>query len=151
MMTRSLAAILHQRQRAGDAESFQVYERSRSAVTVSDARYGPAVRAIHESLLGRDRVMAWPGSLATEDFPLFGPAGTGIHGAPDVPVVYWVIGCVGPRRWRDTAPGGSAQDKMAALPPNHSGRFAVDPAPTLRSGITTMASAALGLLGPGRA
>ncbi len=150
-LTRTLAAILRERQQAGDTEAFHICERSRSAVTVSDSRYGAVVRGVHESLLGRDRVMAWPGSLATEDFPLFGPAGTGIYGPPDVPVVYWVIGCVGLERWRGTVPGGSPREKMAALPPNHSGRFAVDPVPTLRSGITTMASAALGLLGPGLA
>jgi amidohydrolase len=150
-MIRALEAILRERQRAGDVEAFHVVERSRSAATVNDPRYGTAVRRLHESLLGRDRVTAWPGSMATEDFPLFGPAGAGLYGAPAVPVVYWAIGCVGPRRWRGTVPGGSPRDKMAALPPNHSGRFAVDPVPTIRAGITTMASAALGLLGPGRA
>jgi hippurate hydrolase len=147
-MTRALAAILRERQRAGDVEGFRVCERSRSAVTASDSRYGPAVRRVHESLLGRDRVMAWPVSMATEDFSLFGPAGTSLYGGPEVPVVYWGIGCVGPERWQGTVPGGSAQDKIAALPPNHSGRFAVDPVPTIRAGITTMASAALGLLDP---
>jgi hippurate hydrolase len=147
-MTRALEAILRERQRAGDVEGFHVAERSRSAVTVSDPRYGGAVRRVHESVLGRDRVTAWPGSMATEDFPLFGPAGASLYGAPGVPVVYWGIGCVGPERWRSTVPGGSAQDKIAALPPNHSGRFAVDPVPTIRAGITTMASAALGLLDP---
>jgi amidohydrolase len=147
-MTRALEAILRERQRAGDAETFQVCERSRSAVTVSDSSYAAVVRRIHESLLGRDRVMAWPGSMATEDFSLFGPAGTGLYGAPGVPVVYWAIGCVGPRRWRRTVPGGSPQEKMTALPDNHSGRFAVDPVPTIRAGITTMTSAALGLLDP---
>jgi amidohydrolase len=147
-MTRVLETILRECQRAGDAEAFHVCERSRSAVTVSDSRYGTVVRRIHESLLGRDRVMAWPGSMATEDFSLFGPAGKSLYGGPDVPVVYWGIGCVGPERWQGTVPGGSPQNKMAALPPNHSGRFVVDPVPTIRAGITTMASAALGLLDP---
>jgi amidohydrolase len=148
-MTRALAAILSERQRAGEAESFHIRERSRSAVTVSDSTYGTAVRRIHEALLGRDRVMAWPGSMATEDFPLFGSAGASLYGGPDVPVVYWGIGCIGPQRWRDTAPGGSPREKMATLAPNHSGRFAVDPVATIRAGMTTMASAALGLLYPG--
>lgn len=146
-LTRALEAILRERQRAGHTEAFHVGQRSRSAITVNDARCGTVVRRVHESLLGRDRVVAWPGSMATEDFPLFGPRGTSIHGASDVAVVYWAIGCVGARRWRDTVPGGSLRDKMAALPPNHSSRFAVDPVPTIRAGITTMASAALGLLG----
>jgi hippurate hydrolase len=150
-MTRALEAILRERKRAGDAEAFHVRERSRSAVTANDPRYGAVVRRAHESLLGCDRVLAWPGSMATEDFSLFGPAGAGLYGPPDVPVVYWAIGCVGPRRWQGAAPGGSPQDKMAALPPNHSGRFAVDPVPTIRAGITTMASAALAVLDPGLA
>jgi hippurate hydrolase len=63
-------------------------------------------------------------------------------GLPAVPLVYWVLGSTGPRQWNATCPGGSAAEKLAALAPNHSSRFAPSPRLTVHTGIVAMAAAA---------
>ncbi|WP_328540363.1 amidohydrolase [Streptomyces sp. NBC_00344] len=121
---------------------------SRSHPTVSDASAATAVRDIHEHVLGPERVAGWLPSTATEDFPLFGSAGSRLHGAVGVRVAYWMLGCVGPRQWAET-PGESAAAKMASLPPNHSPFFRPDPRLAVPAGITALATAALShLAGP---
>lgn len=101
-----------------------------------------AVLHAHRALLGHERVALWPPSLATEDFGLFGPGGAALHGLPDVHTAYWMFGVVGRTQW-EQAPGRTAAEKLAALPPNHSPRYRPDPGAAVPSGIRTLAAAAL--------
>lgn len=94
--------------------------------TVCDRDTAATVRRAHEQTLGAGRVVVRPVSTATADFPLYGPAGAALHGAGEVRTAYWMLGCVGRRRWARTAGEGAAA-KMAALPPNHSPAFRPDP------------------------
>ncbi|PNE34843.1 hypothetical protein AF335_09140 [Streptomyces eurocidicus] len=107
-----------------------------------------AVRHAHEAVLGPTRVLTCPPSTAVEDFAWYGPAGAALHGAPAVRTAYWMTGATGPAQWR-AAPGTTAREKLAALPPNHSPRFAPDPVPTLRTAVAALTAAALRSLGPG--
>ncbi|WP_411113798.1 amidohydrolase [Streptomyces sp. 029-5] len=124
---------------------------SRSPVTHPDPAATELVRDAHLRLYGRERVALWPPAMASEDFPLYGDAGVSVHGMPGIPLAYWMFGTVGPRTWARTP--GSAEEKLAALPPNHSPEFAPDVRTALPAGITAMTSAALcwlkGGAGPG--
>lgn len=115
---------------------------ARSHPTVPDPAAAAAVRRAHEQTFGTARVALWPASTATEDFPLYGPAGAPLHGATEVRTAYWMLGCVGPRQWAD-AVGDGAAAKMAALPPNHSPGFRPDPRLAVPAGVTALTSAAL--------
>jgi hippurate hydrolase len=107
-----------------------------------------AVRRAHEQAFGAGRVGVWPASTATEDFPLFGPAGVPLHGATGVRTAYWMLGCVGPGQWART-PGEGAAAKLAALPPDHSPGFRPDPRLAVAAGVTALTTAALAhLAGP---
>ncbi|MEU6343638.1 amidohydrolase [Streptomyces sp. NPDC046977] len=121
---------------------------AQSPPTVPDAGAAETVRRAHERALGERRVALWPASTATEDFPLFGPAGAALHGAQGIRTAYWMFGCTGPRQWAGT-PGDSAAEKMAALPPNHAPDFRTDPRLAVPAGITALTAAALAFLGPG--
>ncbi|MEV7416681.1 amidohydrolase [Streptomyces sp. NPDC089919] len=106
---------------------------SRAAPLWCDPAATAAVRRAHRHLLGAARVLDWPGSPATEDFPLFGDAGAAGHGHPGVPLVYWMLGTAPP-----PAPGTDTPP-----PPNHSPRFAPDIRRSLRPAIATLTTAAL--------
>ncbi|MFE5795405.1 amidohydrolase [Streptomyces sp. NPDC056503] len=93
-----------------------------------------AVRAAHTALFGPERVADWPASAASEDFSLYGGAGDGLHGAGDVPLVYWMTGVTGRRQWA-AGPG--------RVPPNHSSRFAPEARSALPAAITALTAAAL--------
>ncbi|MGW4054343.1 hypothetical protein ACWENA_26320 [Streptomyces sp. NPDC004779] len=93
-----------------------------------------AVRAAHTALFGPERVADWPASAASEDFALYGGAGNGLHGAGDVPLVYWMTGVTGPRQWAE------GPDRV---PPNHSSRFAPEVRSALPAAITALTAAAL--------
>ncbi|WP_432250203.1 peptidase dimerization domain-containing protein [Streptomyces sanyensis] len=114
---------------------------SRSAALRCDPATTGEVRRVHAELLGSGRVLAWPGSMAAEDFPLFGDAGAALHGERGVPLAYWMLGVVGPEEWRRTAPGGPD----AGAPPvtNHSPYFAPHVGSALRPAIAAAAAAAL--------
>lgn len=112
----------------------EIREVSRSPVTVADRAVVAAVRAGHEELLGAQRIAYWPPSMATEDVAHFAAAG--------VPCAYWMFGVVGATRWAE-APGATAAEKLAALPANHSPRFAPDVATALPAGVRAMVAAAL--------
>ncbi|GHJ47288.1 peptidase [Catellatospora sp. TT07R-123] len=116
-----------------------IREASRSPVNRNDPTLAARVRAAHEAALGAERVAWWPPSLATEDFPLLGDG--------CIPTVYWMLGTVGPSRWRAT-PGGSAAEKMAALPTNHSAAFAPYDRLAVPGGIHALTTAALAVLAP---
>ncbi|MER0479998.1 amidohydrolase [Streptomyces sp. Edi2] len=108
---------------------------ARSAPTVNHPQLGATVRTAHAAVLGPAAVQPWRISMATEDFPEYAAGGT-------VPTVYWMLGCVGRQRWESTT-GLPPKERFAAIPPNHSPRFAPDPVPTLSTGIVAMATAAL--------
>ncbi|MEU6539990.1 amidohydrolase [Streptomyces sp. NPDC047000] len=110
---------------------------SRSPALWGDPRATAAVRHAHTALLGRGRVLAWPGSLATEDFPLFGDAGADVHGQHGIPLVYWMAGVVGADDWRRATTAGLAPE------PNHSPRFAPHVGSALRPAVAALAAAAL--------
>lgn len=115
---------------------------AQSQPTLADPGTAAAVRRAHERTLGAARVAVWPASTATEDFPLYGPAGAGLHGATEVRTAYWMLGCVGPEQWART-PGTGAAAKMGALPPNHSPGFRPDPRLAVPAGVTALTAAAL--------
>lgn len=119
---------------------------SRSPVTVTDPAATGTVRSVHRELYGPERVSGWLPAMATEDFPLYGDPGRGLHGAAGIATVYWMLGVVGPAQYART-PGATAAEKLAALPANHSPRFAPDVRACLPTGVTAMTSAALARLG----
>lgn len=120
---------------------------SRSPVTLPDEKLTAAIRDAHREALGAERVAAWPPSMATEDFGLYGDAGRKIHGCPGVPLGYWMVGVVGPRQWAATASAGGTAERFAALPANHSPEFAPHLPLALPSAATAMTVAALTALG----
>ncbi|MER5966454.1 amidohydrolase [Streptomyces sp. NPDC002057] len=111
---------------------------SRTPALWGDTAATLAVRAAHTALHGTARVVDWPPSLASEDFPLYGDGGVTSHGESGVPLVYWMVGAAGPRQWADSA---------GQLPPNHSPLFAPDVRSALPHAITTLTAAALDRLG----
>ena len=124
---------------------------ARVPVQHNDPAAAARVLAAHRAALGADRVLPTHPSMAAEDFPLYGaadPAGGPEAAAARVPTVYWAVGSTGGRRWAEAGgPGADPADKLAALPVNHSPRFAPDPVPTLRTAVTAMAAAAWTFLG----
>jgi amidohydrolase len=110
-----------------------------SPANTPDPAVSATVRRGHEQTLGADRVASWPTSMATEDFGQLAAAG--------VRTSYWMLGSIGPRQWAG-APGDTAAAKLAALPANHSPRYAPDLAHTLPTGITALVVGALTQLGP---
>ncbi|HET9379237.1 MAG TPA: amidohydrolase [Streptomyces sp.] len=114
---------------------------ARSAATLPDAELTSLVSAAHREHLGARRVVPWPPSMATEDFALYGDAGRDLHGCAGIPLGYWMVGTTGPRQWAAT-PGATAAERLAALPPNHSPRFAPHlpiALPTATAALTTAA------------
>lgn len=83
--------------------------------------------------LGPDRVIEIPPAMGAEDFSLFGRAGVKA-------AIFWV-GTVEPGRYAEAQAAGTP------LPSLHSPLFAPDREPTLRTGASAMALAALELLG----
>ncbi|MEU8762891.1 amidohydrolase [Streptomyces sp. NPDC048659] len=112
---------------------------SRAPALWGDPAATGAVRAAHTELFGAARVADWPPSSAAEDFALYGDAGTELHGEPDVPLVYWMVGTASPRQWKASA---------GRLPPNHSPLFAPDPRTALPPAIDALVAAALTRLSP---
>ncbi|MGC4893471.1 amidohydrolase [Micromonospora sp. DT31] len=112
---------------------------SRTPAYRSDPEVGARLRTAHEETFGAERVAWWPPSLAAEDFPLLAAGG--------IPSGYWMLGVVGPRQWR-AAPGGSAAEKLAGLPANHSPSFAPHAGLALPAGVAALAAGALTVLAP---
>ncbi|MEU8518857.1 amidohydrolase [Streptomyces sp. NBC_01216] len=144
-LDRALAAVrrvvLEESAAAGAPREPEMTVVSRSPVLRCDPDVTDAVRRAHIGLLGAGRVLPWPGSMATEDFPLFGDAGAGVHGRRGVPLVYWMVGVVGADAWREAAPGGPGPGTAPA--PNHSPHFAPHVGSALRPAIAALTAAAL--------
>jgi hippurate hydrolase len=105
---------------------------------VNDARVTATLKGVFAELLGAERVLELEPSTGSEDFGDFSPPGAGL------PLCMFKIGCTAPERLARVDRG------LETLGLLHTPRFAPDPEPTLRTGIATLAAAALGLLGPGR-
>ncbi|MFE9254225.1 amidohydrolase [Streptomyces sp. NPDC006879] len=120
----------------------EVHQVSSSPATHPDAAATASVRAAHAAALGAERIAMWPPSLATEDFAYYGDAGVELHGESGVPLVYWMLGTVGPATWA-AAPGAGAAEKLAALPANHAPEFAPDVRTALPTGVRAMEVAVL--------
>ncbi|WP_431919279.1 amidohydrolase [Micromonospora wenchangensis] len=108
-----------------------------SPVNRPDPQVTAQLRVAHTEAFGAARVAGWPPSLAAEDFPLFAADG--------VPTGYWMLGTIGPAQWRAAA--GTAADKMAQIPANHSSRYAPHAALAVPTGIEALTAAALVWLG----
>jgi hippurate hydrolase len=83
---------------------------------------------------GKERVVEAEPVMGGEDFSEFGRV------EPRIPNVYFNIGGVDPDKYAQAKASGTA------LPSNHSALFAPLPEPTLRTGVESMAVAALYLL-----
>jgi hippurate hydrolase len=143
-LDRALAAVTRmahaEAAAAGAARTPEIRELSTSPVTASDPEVAARLRQAHEAAFGAGRVARWQPSAATEDFPLLGAAGAGLHGVAGVETGYWMLGSVGPAQW--AAAGDGAARKLAELPGNHSARFRPHARLTLVTGIRAMAVAA---------
>lgn len=114
---------------------------SSSPAVLPDPAVTEAVRAAHRAEFGAERVAAWPPSLATEDFGLFGEAGRQLHGASGVRLGYWMLGTVGRAAW------SRARTRGTPLPSNHAPDFAPDARTALPAGVRALTAAALARLG----
>lgn len=132
--------VLAESAAAGAPREPEVTVASRSAALRCDPLLTGSVRRAHTGLLGAGRVLPWPGSMATEDFPLFGDAGAGVHGQHGVPLVYWMLGVVGADEWRRATADGPDASPPA---PNHSPYFAPHIGSALRPAIAALTVAAL--------
>lgn len=132
--------VLAESAAAGAPREPEVTVASRSAALRCDPHTTDAIRRAHAGLLGSGRVLSWPGSMATEDFPLFGDAGAAVHGQHGVPLVYWMLGVVGADAWRRATADGPDASPPA---PNHSPHFAPHVGSALRPAIAALTSAAL--------
>ena len=145
-LTRAMADIeALARDTVGPGGAAQAEAVSRSPCTINDPRYGRAVRTGHRALLGARAACVAPSSMATEDFALLGPAGTGLYDGTPIPAVYWSVGSVAVEHWR-SAPGETPAEKSAAIPANHSPSFAPHPGATLHAATAAMTAAALSCL-----
>jgi hippurate hydrolase len=90
--------------------------------------------ALFKAKLGPARVVDLDPSMASEDFSAFGRADPAIQTA-----IFWVGGVAQPA-WEAAQAGGPA------IPSLHNSRWAVDPAPTIATGVEAMTAAALLLL-----
>ncbi|HEU5333876.1 MAG TPA: amidohydrolase [Actinocrinis sp.] len=130
---------------AGNTQQPDITLVSKSPANVPDPSLAAAVRVRHVEAFGPERVTYWPASLAAEDFPLFGPAGSHLHGKSEIRTAYWMLGVVGPAQW-SAAPGTSAAEKLTVLPPNHAPDFRPDPRLSIPAGISALAAAFLAAL-----
>jgi amidohydrolase len=130
----AVAEVIALAESVGQTEKPEITVLSRAEATVNDPEWTQRIRAAHASALGgAGAVLPWQTSMATEDFPLFSEGGA-------IPLVYWMLGCVDPSVLAGTPEEVGAA--LAAVPANHSPRFIPAVAPTLRTGITALVSAA---------
>jgi hippurate hydrolase len=109
-----------------------------STSVAEPTRNTPALAArlttLFKAKLGPARVIDLDPSMASEDFSAFGRADPAIQTA-----IFWVGG-VGQAAWDAAKAGGPA------IPSLHNSRWAVDPAPTIATGVEAMTAAAMLLL-----
>lgn len=96
--------------------------------TLNDTPMATRLKAQFEARLGKARVIDLDPSMASEDFQYFGLAAK----APSV--IFW-LGGVGQTQWEAAKAGGPA------IPSLHNSGWAPDPAPTIATGVESMAAA----------
>ncbi|QLI99610.1 amidohydrolase [Streptomyces sp. NEAU-sy36] len=106
-------------------------------MTVNDADTDRTVAAVHGEVFGAGTVFDPGPAMGSEDFPEFS-----LNSA--IPYSYWFVTTTPADVW-DLASGDTLAEKLAAVPSNHSPRFAPDPA-TVAPGVRTLVSGALALL-----
>ncbi|MER6467294.1 amidohydrolase [Streptomyces collinus] len=105
-------------------------------VTVNDAGTDAAVAAVHGEVFGAGTVFDPGPAMGSEDFPQLA------LGA--IPYSYWFVTTTPADVW-EQAPGETLPEKFAAVPSNHSPRFAPDLS-TVVPGVRTLVSGALAFL-----
>jgi hippurate hydrolase len=113
-------------------------------VKVSPEEFTPALRndpaltqkmaTLFKDVLGPDKVKARPPMMGGEDFSRYGRA--------EVPICLYWLGTIAPERVAE-----SEKEGASPLPSLHSDRFAPVPEPTIKTGVLTMSSAVLKLVG----
>jgi len=103
------------------------------------------IRAVHEALLGPEKIVELPTMMFSEDFSQYGLPGSDHYDGEPIPYCYWVFGGH-PQVIYDAAPGDNLLAKLSHLPINHQPTFAPEPESTLRVGVTALTSAALAYL-----
>jgi hippurate hydrolase len=96
--------------------------------TLNDTPLATRLKAQFEAKLGKDRVVDLDPSMASEDFQYFGLEAK-------VPSVIWWLGGVGKAQWEAAKAGGPP------VPSLHNSGWAPDPAPTIATGVESMAAA----------
>ncbi|MET8631831.1 amidohydrolase [Streptomyces sp. NPDC004096] len=107
-------------------------------VTVNDADTDRRVAAVHGEVFGPGTVFDPGPAMGSEDFSELAPDG--------VPYAYWFVTSTPAAVW-EAAPGADLMEKFAAVPSNHSPRFAPDLS-TVGPGVRALVSGALAHLSP---
>ncbi|MET8958371.1 amidohydrolase [Streptomyces sp. NPDC004074] len=107
-------------------------------VTVNDADTDRRVAAVHGEVFGPGTVFDPGPAMGSEDFSELAPGG--------VPYAYWFVTSTPAAVW-EAAPGADLMEKFAAVPSNHSPRFAPDLS-TVGPGVRALVSGALAHLSP---
>ncbi|MGW5584433.1 amidohydrolase [Streptomyces sp. NPDC003857] len=107
-------------------------------VTVNDADTDRRVTAVHGEVFSPGTVFDPGPAMGSEDFSELAPDG--------VPYAYWFVTSTPSAVW-EAAPGADLMEKFAAVPSNHSPRFAPDLS-TVAPGVRAMVSGALAHLSP---
>ncbi|MFF7237576.1 amidohydrolase [Streptomyces collinus] len=106
-------------------------------VTVNDAGTDATVAAVHGEVFGAGTVFDPGPAMGSEDFPQLALGGS-------IPYSYWFVTTTPADVW-EQAPGETLPEKFAAVPSNHSPRFAPDLS-TVVPGVRTLVSGALAFL-----
>ncbi|WP_026090582.1 amidohydrolase [Sandarakinorhabdus sp. AAP62] len=101
--------------------------------TLNDPALAARIKTQFETKLGKARVVDLDPSMASEDFQYFGLEAK-------VPSVIFWLGGVGQAQWDAAQKGGPA------IPSLHNSGWAPDPAPTIATGVESMAAAAAMLM-----
>ncbi|AGS70742.1 amidohydrolase [Streptomyces collinus] len=105
-------------------------------VTVNDAGTDATVAAVHGEVFGAGTVFDPGPAMGSEDFPQLALG--------SIPYSYWFVTTTPADVW-EQAPGEALPEKFAAVPSNHSPRFAPDLS-TVVPGVRTLVSGALAFL-----
>lgn len=92
------------------------------------------LRNVASDWFGADAIHAVSPQMGAEDFSEYGRT---VH---KIPICQFTVGAVNPARFAE------AKSKGEQLPSAHSSRFAPDPEPTIKTGVTALTAAALDLL-----
>ncbi|MFF7185885.1 amidohydrolase [Streptomyces sp. NPDC008222] len=118
---------------AGCSREPEVTVGSDFPVTVNDAATDGRVAAVHGEVFGAATVFDPGPAMGSEDFPRLAVDG--------IPYAYWFVTSTPADVW-EAAPGEDLMEKFAAVPSNHSPRFAPDLS-TVVPGVRTLVSGAL--------